>query len=110
MAKSTTTAVRVNRTERTCRLDTFDGHRVLSIRQLTGRRGEETRYHLSEVPCDFGRGFELSKASCDGPETYHVHLDATGDACTCLGNLRWGHKTVCKHVAAVKALIAAKRL
>jgi predicted nucleic acid-binding Zn finger protein len=42
---------------------------------------------------------------------YHVHLDdATGDSCDCLGHIRWGHKTVCKHVAGIKACLQAGRI
>src|SRR5947209_820798 len=90
---------------RTCRLlDVGPGHRLLSVVQGTGEQAAQTHYHLSEVACDFGRGFELRKLVTDGGETYSVHLDSTGDSCTCLGHLRWGHKTVCKHIGAVKAL------
>ena len=37
------------------------GHRTLSIVQGTGGQAAETHYHLSEVGCDFGRGFSLEK-------------------------------------------------
>ena len=44
-------------------------------------------------------------------ETYDVHLDAElGDSCTCKGHLRWGHRTVCKHIASVRELIARGEL
>jgi hypothetical protein len=65
-------------------------------------------YWVGEIDCDFGRGFAVEKWA--GVEVYHVHLDATGDSCDCLGHIRWGHKTVCKHVAGIKACIQAGRI
>jgi hypothetical protein len=63
-------------------------------------------YYLSEIGADWGRAFEVRKPLPDGT-VYHVHVDSQlGDSCDCLGHLRWGHKTVCKHLSAVKALIA----
>src|ERR1700730_12955484 len=54
-------------------------------------------YFVDEIASDYGRAFCLSKS--DGT-SYDVNL---GDAdnhpsCDCLGHLRWGHKTVCKHL------------
>jgi hypothetical protein len=80
------------------------GRRILNLAQ--GKQAWV--YWLDEVPCDFGRGFQLEKFT-DGA-VYAVHLDVTGDSCTCLGHLRHGHRTVCKHIASVKALIGAGRL
>ena len=77
-----------------------------------GAKAEQTHYILSEVPTDWGRGFLVRKFVVEGGEEYQVHLDAQmGDSCTCLGHLRWSHRgTVCRHVGALKALIAAGRL
>ncbi|MFL5909284.1 MAG: hypothetical protein ACJ768_01755 [Gaiellaceae bacterium] len=83
---------------------------MLIIVEGSGEGVRDTKYHLREIDVDFGRGFTLEKFSTDGGDVYSVHLDSTGDSCTCLGHLRWGHKTVCKHIGAVRALIAAKRL
>jgi hypothetical protein len=82
---------------------------------------EQTLYRIEAVAvCDFGRGFKLTKrvwdresfAYMDGDE-YFVNLGGgryNSDECECLGHLRWGHKTVCRHVAALRALEAAGRL
>src|SRR5256885_2004728 len=80
------------------------GRRILTL--TAGRQAWV--YWLDEVPCDFGRGFQLEKF--EGGDVYSVHLDAAGDSCTCIGHLRHGHRTVCKHVGAVKALVSAGRL
>ncbi len=64
-------------------------------------------YWLSEIGADWGRAFEVRKPLPEGT-VYHVHLDAqAGDSCDCQGCVRWGH---CKHLSAVKALVAAGRL
>lgn len=39
-----------------------------------------------------------------GREERKVVLAPTGNTCTCPGFRRWGHKTVCRHVAAILAL------
>ena len=59
---------------------------------------------LGEVPADFGRGFELTKA--DGT-LYHVCLDGLASHCCCKGHSKHGH---CKHVDSLAALEAAGRL
>jgi SWIM zinc finger len=82
-----------------------DGVRGLVI---TDSKGERCGYSLREIPVDFGRGFQLDKfemeqAAADD-RTYHVHLDAElGDSCTCKGFI---YRSKCKHVDAVKTLVA----
>ena len=95
---------------RSCRVSPANeaGRRLLTIFVGTGPALKTFAYMLEEVVCDFGRGFSLDKM--DGEAPYSVHLDSTGDSCTCLGHLRHGHKTVCKHIGAVKTLIANGRL
>jgi hypothetical protein len=72
--------------------------------------GKETfAYFVDAIPADYGRAFCLSKFT---GESYDVNL---GDAqhppsCECKGHLRWGHRTVCKHLAGLKALVEAGRL
>ena len=74
---------------------------------ITDAKGVQCGYWLRELAVDFGRGFELVKfdteaANEDGP--YHVHLDAQlGDSCTCKGFV---HRDKCKHVDALKTLVA----
>lgn len=36
--------------------------------------------------------------------SYTVVLAGRGSSCECLGYLRWGHKTQCKHIAGLLAL------
>ncbi len=66
-------------------------------------------YFIDPIASDYGRAFCLSKF--DGT-SYAVNL---GDAdnhpsCECPGHLRWGHRTVCKHLASLRALLAAGKL
>jgi hypothetical protein len=69
--------------------------------------GKLTHFYVREIPADFGRAFEWAKFGCQGGEMYHVNI---GDkdhpaSCECLGHLHHGHRTVCRHVAATRALI-----
>jgi hypothetical protein len=72
--------------------------------------GTETDYWLQAIPADFGTAFKLEKFAKDGGEVYHVNLDAKRGhhTCECLGHLRWGHRTQCRHVAALLALQGRK--
>jgi hypothetical protein len=55
-----------------------------------------------------GAGWRVEKL--DGGDAYHVLLNGRQSTCECLGHLRHGHKTLCKHVAALAALTAAGKL
>ena len=86
------------------------GNAVNSVRGLviTDAKGVRCGYSLREIPVDFGRGFQLDKfemeQAADDDKTYHVHLDAQlGDSCTCRGYV---YKSKCKHLDAVKTLVA----
>ena len=73
---------------------------------------EVTFYELAPIPeAAWGRAFSLRKE--DGTE-YAVNLgdEAKGIApsCECLGHQRWSHKTVCKHLASIRALVEAGKL
>jgi hypothetical protein len=88
---------------RTLRLFEVDGKLVLVIRQMTRHTAKETRYWLEALPADCGpASFSLSKFTCDGPETYEV--DLVDRQCDCLGHLQWGHRTTCRHLAALNTL------
>jgi hypothetical protein len=75
-------------------------------------------YTVKRIPSEMGgHGFEVAKivhADFVGVETdpaYHVHLAAAqdeADTCECLGHLHHNPKrgTICRHVAALKSLIA----
>ena len=65
---------------------------------------DTTAYKLTELASDFGTAYRLHKADKgDGQsEQYDVCLQEGGrSTCECKGHLRWGHRTVCKHVAAL---------
>ena|SRR5437870_3748549 len=85
------------------------GNAVNGVRGLMIEKdGEKCGYWLKEIAVDFGRGFELTKFDTeeaeDGEHVYHVHLDAQlGDSCTCKGHI---YRSKCKHVAAIKTLVA----
>lgn len=73
-----------------------------------GARKDE--YDVLSIGSDFGTAFEVTK---HGGETYHVCLnwDGAGNStCDCKGHMQWGHKTVCRHVAALTALKNAGKL
>jgi hypothetical protein len=72
-------------------------------------------YFFCEFPTQWGRAFTVEKIQDSGldPEAvYDVNVGGNGQpaSCECLGWLRWGHKTVCRHVAGMKALIAAGKI
>jgi hypothetical protein len=79
-----------------------------------GQKVEKFGYYLSALPCDLGgRAFRLTKVEhqiADGPDHYDVLIDGANHSCECLGHLRHGHKTVCKHAAALRALVAGGKL
>jgi hypothetical protein len=70
-------------------------------------------YVVERIPADFGQGFKLTKrvmVPVEGgvqptdAEVYHLNLNGQRSTCECLGHLRHGHRTVCKHIAALLAL------
>src|SRR5262245_25544778 len=65
-----------------------------------------TTYQVARLDGDLGPAFRWEKA--DGGEVYDVLLGDldTAPSCECKGHIRWGHKTVCKHLAATRALLA----
>jgi len=100
-----TTAKGKSKGQRSVRIgEPTNGVRALALT----KDGITTGYFLRVIPTDFGRGFELTKFdtedAADGEKVYHVHLDAElGDSCTCKGFI---HRDKCKHVDAVKTLVA----
>jgi hypothetical protein len=105
--RDTTPVLPAPKSSRTVRLlDMGEGRRALVMRFATPKTLRETRYHLTRLDCE-DVAFEVRKFSCDlGPdesgEPYHVNL--TAGSCDCVGHLRHGHRTVCRHLAAVRAL------
>src|SRR5579883_2645099 len=66
---------------------------------------EQADYFLTELPADFGRGFQVEKMGLEVKEgAYHVNIDGQTQTCDCKGFSRWSH---CKHSDGLAALIAA---
>jgi hypothetical protein len=95
------TATKTRKPEtRIARLMTLGTSQVLAL--TAGKN--TTFYRLESLESDFGQAFRLSKADNGNgePEVYDVNLMAGGrSTCECLGFLHHGHKTTCKHVAAL---------
>lgn len=91
-------------------LSPVSGERILTLAEGEGEKEKRTHFYLTEERCDFGRGFRLEKFGAEGGDTYHVNLSAEGNRCECLGHLRHGHRTVCRHVAALTNLTEAGKL
>lgn len=73
--------------------------------------GSEKGYYVDRFhDAEGGIGFCLTKivppTKPDEPRDYDVLLrdDGTADSCECLGHLRHGHRTVCRHIAAFRCL------
>lgn len=95
---------------RTCKLQVVEGTLVLSISLDRGTSIEVNHYHVEELPSDGERVLKLTKFSVCGGEVYEVHLSNGKSSCGCPGHQRWGHKILCKHIAALRKLIALGRL
>ncbi|MBI1915408.1 MAG: hypothetical protein HYS12_11830 [Planctomycetes bacterium] len=93
---------------RFCKLTRQGACRFLSIRQvLTKDREQLDAYDLLEIGADTGRGFRLTKPN---GKTYCVSVSGEQESCECKGHLQRGHRTVCKHRAALAKLIALGKL
>jgi hypothetical protein len=96
--------------------DPVNGGRALLITEGDGEKAKRCGYYLTPVPCDGGVAYHFEKFSTDEggdaeARDYDVYLSAHGNhSCECKGHLRWGHKTRCRHVAALLALIAQGKL
>jgi hypothetical protein len=80
-----------------------------------GEKAKKYGYYLEAIPADFGLAYRFTKLAHqieEGmPAYYDVHLDPRGrHSCECLGHLRHGHKTRCRHVAACAALVVSGKL
>jgi hypothetical protein len=80
-----------------------------------GDKAQRYGYYVEPLACDFGLAFRFTKLAHqveEGHDSYYdVLLDPRGHhECFCLGHLRHGHRTVCKHVAVAAALVEAGRL
>jgi hypothetical protein len=88
----------------------ISGEQLLTLTEGTGEKAKAGHYYLTAIPCDDGRAFRLEKFGIEGGDVYHVRLAPEGNSCECLGHLRHGHKTVCKHIASLTNLVAAGKV
>jgi hypothetical protein len=97
--------------ERSHTLEDREGTLVLTITLCQGRQEHTVAYFLSEIPADWGRGFELRKSVPDASESeesvYHVNVDGQHSTCDCRGYERW---RFCKHLATLLELVEERRL
>jgi hypothetical protein len=88
--------------------------RTASLLLLEIREGERrTRYFLTRIPSEVGPAYRFEKFVTHGGEVYDVCLGTDPHeppSCECKGHIRWGHRTVCKHLACVRALGIAGKL
>ncbi len=88
------------------------GRVVVEIRSWTGARGKvkSDLYVIAPLPSDWGLAFTVAKVGPDNvpaPEPYHVMVDGLHSLCGCRGFISHQH---CRHLEAVRALIAAKKI
>jgi hypothetical protein len=92
----------------------LSGDMLVEVLERTSATAEPayTCYYVREIPADFGRAFRWEKFVCQGGEVYCVNVGdaSTPASCECKGHEKWGHKTVCKHVACTRKLIAEGKL
>jgi hypothetical protein len=115
MASLTTSPRRVKPSRHATLGNPVNGHYPLLITVAKGAKVEKSGYYVEALPCDLGgRAFRVHKLPHEVEEgqdpAYDVQLDGANSSCTCLGHLRWGHKTVCRHVACLQALVSRNRL
>jgi hypothetical protein len=101
-----TTTRTTKKQTRTLRWEPLGGY---YLGRVTVKDGKDIDgYLVRGIPADWGQAYEVEKLDEAGT-TYHVNLDvhagrAARHSCECLGHLRWGHRTVCRHVAALLKL------
>jgi hypothetical protein len=108
---STTCKPRTPKTRTVKLTSTAPGRGLLTITE----GGKPTTFYLHEVATELGgRAFKLEKFGADVRDewdaVYFVHIGGDLDTCCCRGHQRWGHKTVCRHRAALRALLEAGKL
>lgn len=95
---------------RGARIETSFGLRLLVLTAGAGPGAVQTRFHLEEHLGHAGRRFTLRKVAADGGDGsgYGVSLAGAG-SCSCPWG-RHGRGKPCRHVAALRALVAAGRV
>ncbi len=84
------------------------GHLILT--ETKGETTTRTNFLIERLACESGAAFRLTKFAedrrGDGDDIYDVQMAGKGE-CGCRGCGRWGH---CRHLEALAALVAAKKL
>ena len=110
-APKTTTRKPAPKKARSLRLLKWDATTLKGVLAITEGK-ESAVYSIEQIDAGYAeRAFRLAKLSsvCSEPvgieSPYCVALERQGNSCECMGHLRHGHKTVCRHIAAVSKLI-----
>lgn len=84
---------------------TLSYNRLTGILHVTDARSEKG-YYVDRLASEYGAAYRLTKLirKAGEPDHYDVCLDGDEATCECLGHLKHGHKTVCRHVAALRCL------
>ena len=92
------------------RLD--NGELMVEVEDRRPTTSKFSHYYISPIPADYGKAFRFEKFAAEGGEVYAVNLGDEREpaSCECLGHLRFGHKTVCRHIASARALVGAGKL
>ena len=106
--------VKAKKKDRTaCVLSRFDnGLTLVEITERGPRSVAVSLYYVSPFAADYGRAFLFQGVAAKSGSRYCVNVGDKDSApsCECKGHLQHGHKTVCRHLACVRALIAAGKL
>jgi hypothetical protein len=88
------------------------GELMVAVEDRRPTTSKFSHYYVAPMSADYGRAFKFEKFGVEGGDVYAVNLGGDGEpaTCECLGHLRHGHKTVCRHIASARALIEAGKL
>ena len=92
--------------------DLASGSLLVEVEERNSKSFKLTHYYVDRLEADFGKAFRFAKFEIQGGEVYAVNVGGEGEpaSCECVGHLKHGHKTTCRHVAAARALIEAGKL
>lgn len=70
-------------------------------------------YYFTPMPSDFGKAYRWEKVDRETGkivQCYDVNTGGDGHpaTCECAGHLRWSHKTMCRHLAAIPVLLCTR--
>jgi hypothetical protein len=87
-------------------------HVLAEIEERGPRSCTADRYAVWAIPSDYGRAFRVVKVGDEEASYYAVNVGGEGEpaTCECKGHLQHGDRTVCRHIACLRALIASGKL